>query len=999
VTSRYAVAAAIVCATAALATGCHRDGCVGGDDGTCVPPSACSALRYACTDPPSPRVGRIGEGATRLPYAKARGADDDILMENDLVRVVLDAPAHPSGLAPTGGSIIDLAPKDSGDQINAIYQAAGLLPRDAVHYTSHRIESGDPTDMFVAVVFRGHLEADTRVTVVTRYELRPCEPGVRVRSDLYNGTPDPNTLYLADGLLWGDNSALPFVPGVGLGFRAPKLDLLDVASAWREWPFVAARTQATPDVSYAVVPCDRTQSAGFNDPTLTASGVPLTTTLPGDGIHFERFIIAMPGSAVAVPGSGLAPAVGEALRARAMLHGEVAPVTVTGRVVAGGTPISGRSGRAASLLFYEPGFGPDPDDPARRKPWSEAVPGSDGRFTVALPADRTYRVQPYAFGLPAAPPTSFVVGRDATVDLGDLTLTASARLRATVVTAPGQTVPDPATYAELVLIPVDQPGGTEVPSLYGLFPGCTPMLGPPHGGSPACNRAVRDNGVFDLLIPPGHYYVYATRGPFAALDRGEIAVAPGGESRLTLVVPSLPTLLPAGVVSGDFHVHGAASYDSSIPDEDRVFSFLAAGLDVVVATDHDVATSYAAANPTDRLTIIPGVEQTPNIPWFAVPGEDFPQTLGHFNFWPLEVRPDRPGNGVPWDELREPGQMMDDIDGLFAFAAVQGVRQLNHPFAGSKLGRDQGFPRAIGYDPRTAIAPGAGFAADLLLRTPGAPGGRRNLDWDVQEVMNGASLADWLRYRAFWFSLLSQGIVRAGTANSDSHSLALEQVGYPRNLVFCEPYPFAPAVPCTHDREALDPAKFDDDVRRGHMVGSNGPVLLVAIADGTNEFRPGLDPIRASPSAELVIKVSTAPWIPVTEVRVIVNGRIVNDKTGAEAGKPIDVSTHFGGNHLGTQALTMMDPIRLPLSALLKGVAGDAWLIVEAGLALPPADDVDGDGLPDLADADIPGRPDRVTDARFDFHAIAPGAWPAAFTNPFLLDVAGDGWKAPGLAP
>jgi hypothetical protein len=996
VTRRYAVAAAIVCATAALAAGCHRDGCVGGDDGTCVPPSACGALGYACTGPPvSPRVSRIGEGAMRLPYAKARGAKDDILLENDLVRVVLDVPSHPSGLAPTGGSIIDLAPKDSGDQINSIYQAAGLLPRDAVHYDSHHIESGDPSDMFVAVVFRGHLEADSRVTVVTRYELRPCEPGVRVRSDLYNGTPDPSTLYLADGLLWGDNSAVPFVPGVGLGFRAPKLDLLDIESAWREWPFVAARTQATPDASYAVVPCDRTQSAGFNDPTLTASGVPLTTTLPGDGISFERFIIA-------VPGLGLAPAVGEALRARAMLHGEAAPVTVTGRVVAGGTPITSNDGRAASLLFYEPGFGPDADDPARRKPWSEAVPGTGGGFSVALPADRTYRVQPYAFGLPAAPPTSFVVGRGPVVDIGDLTLPASAHLRATVVTVPGQTIPDEKTYAELVLIPVDQPPGADVPSFYGLFPGCTPMLGPPHGGSPACNRAVKDNGMFDLLIPPGHYYVYATRGPFAALDRGEIAVGAGGASQLTLVVPSLPMLLPAGVVSGDFHVHGAASYDSSIPDNDRVLSFLSAGLDVVVATDHDVATSYAGANPTQRLTIIPGVEQTPNIPWFAVPGEDFPQTLGHFNFWPLEVKPLEARNGVPWDELREPGQMMDDFEGRFWLGdVVEGVRQLNHPFADSKLGRDQGFLRAIGYDPRTPIAPGASFAADLLLRTPGGgPASRRNIDWDVQEVMNGASLGDWLRYRAFWFSLLSQGIVRAGTANSDSHSLALEQVGYPRNLVFCEAYPFAPPVPCTHDREALDPVKFDDDVRRGHMVGTNGPVLTVTISDGINEFRPGLDPIQVLlPSAELVINVAAAPWIPVTEVRVIVNGRIVNDQTGAAAGKPIDVSADFGGNHLGTQPLKLKYPLKLALASLLKGVAGDAWLIVEAGLALPNAVDLDDDGLPDLADADIPGRPDRVTDPRFDFHAIAPGAWPAAFTNPFLIDVAGDGWKAPGLAP
>ena len=197
-------------------------------------------------------------------------------------------------------------------------------------------------------MFRGHLEADSRVTVVTRYEMRACEPGVRVRSDLYNGSAEPNTLFLADGLFWGDNSAAPFAPGTGLGFRAPTLDLKDVASAWREWPFVAARSQASPDTAYAVVPCDRPQLAGFNNPTLTAAGVPLTTTLPGDGIRFERFIIA----ALA---SGIAPAVDAALHVRAMVHGETEPVTVTGRVVTAGKPIDSKSGRAASLLFYEPG--------------------------------------------------------------------------------------------------------------------------------------------------------------------------------------------------------------------------------------------------------------------------------------------------------------------------------------------------------------------------------------------------------------------------------------------------------------------------------------------------------------------------------------------------------------------------------------------------------------------------------------------------------------------
>lgn len=979
-TTRDAAALAILSATAAFATSCRRDGCVGGDDGTCLPPSACGALQYKCDNAGALTAKRL-TAADLAPRAdaKARGTVDDFVLENDLVRVVIDAPSHPSGLAPTGGTIIDLAPKVggvAGDQINSIYQAAGLLPRDAVHYDDRveQVRDTNPTPRFVGFVFRGHLEGDSRVTVVTRYELRACEPGVRVRSDLYNGAPDPNTLYLADGLLWGDNSAAPFVPGVGLGFRAPALDLKDVASAWREWPFVAARTQAPPEAAYAVVPCDHDQSAGFNDPTLTATGVPLVTTLPGDGIHLERFIIA-------TPGPGLAPAVTEALKVRAWVHGETLPVVVSGRVVAGGQPIDGKGGRGASLLFYEPGFGPDPDDPTRRKPWSEAVPAADGTFSIQLPADRAYRVQPYAFGMTAGRPASFLVEHESKgVEIGDVTLTGSARLMATVTTALGQPAQD-STFAELVLVPVTPAAGPE-PSLYGLFPGCNPMLGPPHGASPACNRAVSADGTFDLVIPAGQYFVYATRGPFATLDRAVITATPGSESSVALVVQPLP-MLPDGVFSGDFHVHGAASFDSSIPDRDRVLSFLSAGVDLVVATDHDVVTSYqstlADLGAVDRLTVISGTEQTPNIPWFAVPGEDLPKTLGHFSFWPLAADPTQPRNGAPWDELREPGQMMDDIEPLFDTTLGAGVRQLNHPFAEDKLGRDQGFLTAIGYDPRTPIVPGDSFAADVLLRRPGS--GHRNIDWDVQEVMSGASPANWLRYRALWFSMLSQGLARVGTANSDTHSLSLEHVGYPRNLVFDDA-----KVPAT----TIDVAHFDDNVRRGLVVGTTGPFLNVTVDDGFGaptpvRHLPGLQPFRIQRAhARLGINITVAPWIPVTEIRIIVNG-VVNRI-------PTTKDFPMVMNHFGTQPL-FATPRDLPLDGYLPA-SGDAWLIVEAGIALDDAVDLDGDGLPDLTDNDLLGLSDPSLD---DYHAIAPGAWPVAFSNPFLLDIDGNGWQAPGL--
>jgi hypothetical protein len=971
----------------ATAAGCHRDGCVGGDDGQCVPPAACPALVYPACTAPKLRVEKIGPNdPQRVAGPKALAAQGDYLLENDLIRVVIDAPEHPHDLAPSGGAILDLAPlgKSLGDQTNVIYHAAGLLPRDAVHYESAAILDSDVGDAspgaYAAVVFRGHLESDGRVTVVTRYELRPCEPGIRVRSDLYNGAPDPNTLYFTDGFFWGDNGLLPFVPGQGLGFIAPVVDLQHIDQAWRQWPFLAARSQSSPDTAYAAISCDRSQTAGFNSTTLTAAGVPLEVTQSGDGFHFERFILAE-------PGPGLAPAVAEALHVRTLVHGDPAAVNVSGRVVANGIPVDGQSGRAASLLFYEPAPAPSIDDPTRVTPWNEVVPASDGTFSVALPPGRSYRVQPYAFGLPAAAPTSFAVGTD-DVAIGDVTITASAQLNVTVESSPGV----PVTYAELVVIPVEAPptSGPNVPSLYGQFPysplsGCAPMLGPPDGGSPACNRALTVNGKFTLAVPPGQYYVYATRGPFSSIDRARVTLAPGTSTPITLQIQSLAsTLLPTGVVSGDFHVHGGASFDSGIPDLDRVVSFLATGVDVIIATDHNVVTNYAstlaALGATNSIIVIPGVEQTPNILWYYVPGDTFPKTLGHFNFWPLVPDFLQTRNGAPWSELREPGQLMDDMDAVFVNPTTA-VRQLNHPYILSKLGRDQGYPKAIGYDPTTPIpatpTDGATFAANALARAPNGEGHHRNIDWDVEEVMTGASRADWLRYRALWFSLLNQGFLRAGTANSDSHTLSVERIGYPRNLVWGN-----------HDQGTFDVDAFDADVRAGHLVGTNGPVLDVTIDDGTgNKHRPELTPLTVGPSATLTISVASAPWIPFTDARVFVNGRLVH-------------TSHFSqsatsDSQFGTLVLT--GNVTLQLAALMPPTHGDAWLVVEAGMPQETPPDTDGDGLPDLPDPVPPVQRVSVDDPLFSLQAIAPGVWPTAFSNPFLLDLDGGGWTAPGL--
>src|SRR3954452_8595243 len=98
-----------------LAAGCRRDGCVGGDDGRCVPPTACTALHYSCGYLPGTlRLTQVGADEPPSKDPKSLAAAGDFELSNDLVRVVLDAPEHPHHLAPSGGSIIDFAPVGPG---------------------------------------------------------------------------------------------------------------------------------------------------------------------------------------------------------------------------------------------------------------------------------------------------------------------------------------------------------------------------------------------------------------------------------------------------------------------------------------------------------------------------------------------------------------------------------------------------------------------------------------------------------------------------------------------------------------------------------------------------------------------------------------------------------------------------------------------------------------------------------------------------------------------
>ncbi len=88
----------------------------------------------------------------------------------------------------------------------------------------------------------------------------------------------------------------------------------------------------------------------------------------------------------------------------------------------------------------------------------------------------------------------------------------------------------------------------------------------------------------------GRFYLYAFKGPFWTIDR-ETVMLGASDTTVDLVLHKL-ALQPLGTVGADLHVHGAASFDSSLPDMDRVLSFAATDLEVIVSTDHDVIYDY-----------------------------------------------------------------------------------------------------------------------------------------------------------------------------------------------------------------------------------------------------------------------------------------------------------------------------------------------------------------------------------------------------------------------
>ncbi len=934
-----------------LGLGCRDDSCL---DGACALP--CDRVRFGCSARPL-YIGRVADAPTAYRLALGNGAADDTLISNGIVTAVISGLAASNDLAPTGGNLIDLGPAGGTDDLTIVYQLAGILPDDAFAYYTLEIVEREGS---VGVTVRGALDARPEVLVVTHYELAACDPGLRVRSEMFNGGADTQAFMIADTSHWGKRRVVPFVPARAQGYAQPELDLLELTALWDPYDHVAAATPGPASPGYASIACDREELSGVSDLEISAIGTPMTYSEPGDTIVFERMWIA------AGQGAGPAPAIEAALAARAQLF-ETPTLAVSGRILAEGRPFGGDVRRASVVLLVD------------GAPVSAVVPAADGMFATTVRGHGTVTAEVWSFGRKVLDATGPA--------FGDLTIAepATVQLAVTRGTEP--------IYALVAFHPADDATRAAVTgSFHGRMTECAPWLGPPHGASPACNQVIVAPAGTELEVPAGRYQVFASAGPEHTIAKADLDLVPGEIEPISLSLVRL-AVAPPGWLSVDLHVHGRASFDSGFPDDDRVRSFAAAGVDVIAATDHDAIGDYtetvAALGLDAQIAVMGGLETTQVIPWLDVPDEDVPRVIGHFNFWPLRRVPSAPRAGAPSGERLEPGELFDRMEPLLG---PRGVMQMNHPWDEPLFGRDLGYLRAIKFDPRRPIDD-ATTNNPVLLEAPG--GKHRNADWNAIEILNGADQAELQKARVVWFSLLSQGLIAPGTGNSDSHGMIDAQLGWARNWVD------ARTTVATFDADVLD-----DAIRDGRMVAGNGIVITVEVGPPAGPRRGlGIVPYSVAPGDIVAITVRAPPWVPVDEVRIVTSTGTRVIAAGAQLLHPADP--------FGTTGVVRYEAM-LPVRDL---VTRDDFLVVEAGLAYPDAADFDDDGVPDTTDNNgdgvvdrrdiepdedagpftIPADPRDPADRRYWVTRVVPGAWPMAFANPLLLDLDGGAWVPPGL--
>ncbi len=339
-------------------------------------------------------------------------------------------------------------------------------------------------------------------------------------------------------------------------------------------------------------------------------------------------------------------------------------------------------------------------------------------------------------------------------------------------------------------------------------------------------------------VPPGEYDVTVTRGYEYSFFSGPITITPGDPVALDVTLERL--LDTSGFISVDTHAHATPSPDSRISLANRIATVAAEGLDVVVASDHEVIKGWQA-----------GIDETGLHDWVAtISGQEITASVPeHVNAFPLEPRLGddyRRGDFVVWYGL--------DIAEIYEAGRARGagIIQLNHPRAGCR------YLCLVDYNRLT----GAPELTDPTLIGLHPDAALWSWDFDTFELMNGHQdpFLNPSRQRQTglfddWMSFLNFGHRVTAVAVRDAHG---DDIGSPITYV-----------------EVADdhPADFDQDQLVQGLLAGRALVSTGAFARVRANGIAGMgDTLVASEGViELAVEIQALPEIDVTHFKVFVN--------------------------------------------------------------------------------------------------------------------------------
>ena len=444
---------------------------------------------------------------------------------------------------------------------------------------------------------------------------------------------------------------------------------------------------------------------------------------------------------------------------------------------------------------------------------------------------------------------------------------------------------------------------------------------------------------------PRDYLAYATRGPMSHLDVLPVK-AFEGQSDVSHTFIVVPPTLPQGWTAFDLPAPTQATTGGFNPGE-VLSSALAEGVQVVARTEEDVLTDPTALRDEFRFEIdtvaVSDLQRAPigNDPFVvgarsSALGDGFATAL----FTPVPTS-DRNGGARP-----SKGWTLADF-----ITQAEGAYTIVHrPRSATGLFSVRGFNRAVPL--------GTGVNAWWTQTGLVPPLGKHQGDFDALELIRAegcdpsdptAWYAEFTTTRDDWFAILSQ---QPPTAFTKGLGLSAAKFSLDTPVGLARTY-LNLGSSTTLSQDSLSPVLAA--LRSGAAVASTGPMVVAFVGN----IGPGGLVTGTNSSVDLTINLYAPDWVPVDEVRVVVNGAA-----------PIQVPmASFIASAADPRLRSVTLPVPMPSGK-------DAWLVVEAGVARAQT------------------GPYRVGTP---WNKIMKGIYPIAITNPIFVDVNGGGYTPPGL--